>query len=144
MTISLSTVHVIVDDPDAALAFYRDTLGLKVTNEVPYEGFKWITLVTASQPEVAIVLSQPHAGRSKEDGDALAAMLAKGELARSTSAPTTWTAPSRRLRPRPESRCSRSPPSSSGGPATSPSATWPATPSASNRPEHPAWRSHRR
>ena len=80
MTISLSTVHVIVDDPDAALAFYRDTLGLTVTNEVPYEGFKWITLVTESQPEVAIVLSQPHAGRSKEDGDALAAMLAKGEL----------------------------------------------------------------
>ena len=80
MTISLSTVHVIVDDPDAALSFYRDTLGLKVTNEVPYEGFKWITLVTDSQPEVAIVLSQPHAGRSKEDGDALAAMLAKGEL----------------------------------------------------------------
>jgi catechol 2,3-dioxygenase-like lactoylglutathione lyase family enzyme len=80
MTISLSTVHVIVDDPDAALAFYRDTLGLKVTNEVPYEGFKWITLVTDSQPEVAIVLSQPHAGRSKEDGDTLAAMLAKGEL----------------------------------------------------------------
>ena len=80
MTISLSTVHVIVDDPDAALPFYRDTLGLTVTNEVPYEGFKWITLVTDSQPEVAIVLSQPHAGRSKEDGDALAAMLAKGEL----------------------------------------------------------------
>ncbi|HSK32332.1 MAG TPA: VOC family protein [Propionicimonas sp.] len=80
MTVSLSTVHVIVDDPDAALSFYRDTLGLKVTNEVPYEGFKWITLVTDSQPDVAIVLSQPHAGRSKEDGDALAAMLAKGEL----------------------------------------------------------------
>ena len=76
MTISLSTVHVIVDDPDAALSLYRDTLGLTVTNEVPYEGFTWITLVTDSQPEVAIVLSQPHAGRSKEDGDA----LAKGEL----------------------------------------------------------------
>lgn len=66
MTISLSTVHVIVDDPDAALSLYRDTLGLTVTNEVPYEGFKWITLVTDSQPEVAIVLSQPHAGRSRE------------------------------------------------------------------------------
>jgi uncharacterized glyoxalase superfamily protein PhnB len=26
------------------------------------------------------VLSQPHAGRSKEDGDAIAALLAKGEL----------------------------------------------------------------
>jgi catechol 2,3-dioxygenase-like lactoylglutathione lyase family enzyme len=80
MTVSLSTVHVLVDDPDAALGFYRDTLGLKVRNEVARGGFRWITLVTDSQPEIAIVLSQPHAGRSQEDGDALAALLAKGEL----------------------------------------------------------------
>ena len=80
MTVSLSTVHVLVDDPDAALGFYRDTLGLTVRDEVAYEGFRWITLVTASQPEIKIVLSQPHAGRSQEDGDALAALLAKGEL----------------------------------------------------------------
>ena len=80
MSVSLSTVHILVDDPDAALAFYRDTLGLTVRNEVESGGFKWITLVTDSQPEISIVLSQPHAGRSKEDGDALAAILAKGEL----------------------------------------------------------------
>lgn len=80
MTISLSGVHVTVDDPDAALAFYRDILGLTVRNEVAQGGFRWITLVTDSQPEVQIVLSQPHGGRSKEDGDALAALLAKGAL----------------------------------------------------------------
>jgi catechol 2,3-dioxygenase-like lactoylglutathione lyase family enzyme len=80
MTVSLSTVHIVVDDPDAALAFYRDALGLAVRNEVAKDGFRWITLVTDSQPEIAIVLSQPHAGRSQEDGDALAALLAKGEL----------------------------------------------------------------
>jgi catechol 2,3-dioxygenase-like lactoylglutathione lyase family enzyme len=80
MTISLSTVHVFVDDPDAALAFYRDTLGLTVRNEVANGDFRWITLTTDSQPEIAIVLSQPHAGRSQEDGDTLAALLAKGEL----------------------------------------------------------------
>jgi catechol 2,3-dioxygenase-like lactoylglutathione lyase family enzyme len=80
MTTSLSGVHVTVDDPDAALSFYRDTLGLTVRNEVANGGFRWITLVTDSQPEVAIVLSQPHAGRSQEDGDALAALLAKGAL----------------------------------------------------------------
>jgi catechol 2,3-dioxygenase-like lactoylglutathione lyase family enzyme len=80
MTVSLSTVHIYVDDPDAALGFYRDTLGLKVGNEVANGGFRWITLVTDSQPEIKIVLSQPHAGRSQEDGDALAALLAKGEL----------------------------------------------------------------
>ena len=80
MTVSLSTVHVLVDDPDAALGFYRDILGLTVRDEVAYEGFRWITLVTDSQPDVKIVLSQPHAGRSQEDGDALATLLAKGEL----------------------------------------------------------------
>jgi catechol 2,3-dioxygenase-like lactoylglutathione lyase family enzyme len=80
MTISLSTVHILVDDPDAALGFYRDTLGLTVRNDVARDSFRWITLVTDSQPEIAIVLSQPHAGRSREDGDALAALLAKGEL----------------------------------------------------------------
>jgi catechol 2,3-dioxygenase-like lactoylglutathione lyase family enzyme len=80
MTVSISTVHVLVDDPDAALAFYRDTLGLTVANEVGRDGFRWITLATDSQPEIQIVLSQPHAGRSQEDGDALAALLAKGEL----------------------------------------------------------------
>lgn len=80
MTVSLSTVHIFVDDTDAAVAFYRDTLGLTVTNEVENGGFRWVTLVTATQPDIKIVLSQPHAGRSQEDGDALAAMLAKGEL----------------------------------------------------------------
>jgi catechol 2,3-dioxygenase-like lactoylglutathione lyase family enzyme len=80
MTVSISTVHVLVDDPDAALAFYRDTLGLTVTNEVARDEFRWITLATDSQPEIQIVLSQPHAGRSQEDGDAIAALLAKGEL----------------------------------------------------------------
>jgi catechol 2,3-dioxygenase-like lactoylglutathione lyase family enzyme len=80
MTVSISHVHVLVDDPDAALPFYRDTLGLTVHNEVSHDGFRWITLATDSQPEIQIVLSQPHAGRSQEDGDALAALLAKGEL----------------------------------------------------------------
>ena len=68
MTVSLSHVHVTVDDPDAALAFYRDTLGLTVVNEVENEGLRWITLQTDSQPEIQIVLSQPHAGRSQQDG----------------------------------------------------------------------------
>ncbi|HLN16787.1 MAG TPA: VOC family protein [Acidimicrobiales bacterium] len=80
MAVSLSTVHILVDDPDAALAFYRDTLGMKVQFEVANDGFRWINLVTDSQPEIKIALSQPHAGRSQEEGDALAAMLAKGEM----------------------------------------------------------------
>jgi catechol 2,3-dioxygenase-like lactoylglutathione lyase family enzyme len=51
-----------------------------VKNEVSNGGFTWITLTTPSQPEIEIVLEQPHAGRSQENGDAVAALLAKGEL----------------------------------------------------------------
>jgi catechol 2,3-dioxygenase-like lactoylglutathione lyase family enzyme len=80
MNVSISHVHIYVDDPDAAVVFYRDVLGFAVVNEVENDGFRWITLATAAQPEIQIVLSQPQAGRSKEDGDALAALLAKGEL----------------------------------------------------------------
>jgi catechol 2,3-dioxygenase-like lactoylglutathione lyase family enzyme len=80
MKISVSTVHILVDDPDAALRFYRDALGLTVRNEVAKDGMRWIVLGTDSQPELQIVLSEPHAGRSKDDGDAIATLLAKGEL----------------------------------------------------------------
>jgi catechol 2,3-dioxygenase-like lactoylglutathione lyase family enzyme len=80
MTTSLSTVHILVDDVDAAVAFYRDILGLTVRNDVANGDFRWVTLATDTQPEIGIVLSQPHAGRSQEDGDALAALLAKGEM----------------------------------------------------------------
>jgi catechol 2,3-dioxygenase-like lactoylglutathione lyase family enzyme len=78
MSVSLSTVHIYVDDPDAALGFYHDTLGLTVQNELENEGFRWITLVTDSQPEIRIVLSSPYVGRSHEDGDALAASPRQG------------------------------------------------------------------
>lgn len=80
MTTRLSHVQILVDDPDAALAFYRDALGLAVRFEVANGGFRWITLGTDAQPEIAIVLMEPHAGRSQADGDAVAALLAKGEL----------------------------------------------------------------
>jgi len=80
MSISISAVHVIVDDPDAAVAFYRDVLGMSVTSEVENEGFRWVTLSPPSQPGIQLVLSHPRAGRSEQDGDAIAALLAKGEL----------------------------------------------------------------
>jgi catechol 2,3-dioxygenase-like lactoylglutathione lyase family enzyme len=80
MTVSISGVHVLVDDPTASLSFYRDILGLTVKNTVENGGFTWITLTTPSQPEIEIVLEQPQAGRSAENGDAVAALLAKGEL----------------------------------------------------------------
>ena len=46
-----------VNDPDAALAFYRDTLGLELRNDVAREDFRWITVGAASQPGISIVLT---------------------------------------------------------------------------------------
>lgn len=80
MSISISAVHVIVDDPDAAVGFYRDVLEMSVTSEVENEGYRWVTLSPESQPDIQVVLSHPRAGRSEQDGEAIAALLAKGEL----------------------------------------------------------------
>lgn len=80
MNLSLTYCYITIDDADVALAFYRDTLGLELRNDVAKGNFRWITLSPPSQPDIQIVLSQPHAGRSEADGDALAELLAKGAL----------------------------------------------------------------
>ncbi|MFD9535680.1 VOC family protein [Streptomyces sp. NPDC060010] len=80
MTISLQYCHITVNDVDEALAFYRDALGLKSRNDVASGGFRWVTLGSDDQPDLEIVLSEPHAGRSQADGDALQELLTKGLL----------------------------------------------------------------
>lgn len=80
MTISLQYCHITVNDPEESLAFYRDALGLEVRNNVASGGFHWITLGSADQPDLEIVLSEPHAGRSQADGDVLQELLTKGVL----------------------------------------------------------------
>jgi len=80
MDLSLSHCHITVTDPDAALAFYRDALGLELRNEVNQGGFRWLTLSPASQPEVEIVLSEARAGRPPADGEALEVLVTKGSL----------------------------------------------------------------
>ncbi|MCX5383938.1 VOC family protein [Streptomyces sp. NBC_00083] len=80
MTIALQYCHVTVNDPDESLGFYRDALGLEVRNDVASGGFRWVTLGSESQPGLEIVLSEPHAGRSRSDGDALQELLVKGAL----------------------------------------------------------------
>ena len=79
MKLTLSTCVVLVHDPDAALAFYRDTLGLEARNDVAREDFRWITVGAASQPGVGIVLTN-YLNGSPADRDALAALVAKGAL----------------------------------------------------------------
>jgi catechol 2,3-dioxygenase-like lactoylglutathione lyase family enzyme len=79
MTLTLSTCFVIVDDPDAALAFYRDTLGLELRNDVARGAFRWITVGSGAQPGVSIVLTN-HLNGSPADTDAVAELVAKGAL----------------------------------------------------------------
>ncbi|MCX4792790.1 MULTISPECIES: VOC family protein [unclassified Streptomyces] len=80
MNIALQYCHITVNDMDESLAFYRDALGLEVRNDVASGGFRWVTLGSAAQPDVEIVVSEPHAGRSQADGDALQELLTKGVL----------------------------------------------------------------
>jgi catechol 2,3-dioxygenase-like lactoylglutathione lyase family enzyme len=79
MDLTLARCFVQVHDPDLALAFYRDVLGLELRNDVASEGFRWITVGAASQPGVEIVLTNYLHG-SPADGDAITALVAKGAM----------------------------------------------------------------
>jgi catechol 2,3-dioxygenase-like lactoylglutathione lyase family enzyme len=80
MSIELQYCHITVNNVDEALGFYRDALGLELRNDVGSGGFRWVTLGIPGQPVPGIVLSEPHAGRSQADGDALQELLTKGVL----------------------------------------------------------------
>nr|WP_274637420.1 VOC family protein [Microbacterium bovistercoris] len=75
---TLAYSQVTVDDVDAAIAFYRDALGLSVVNDVANDGHRWVSLGFAAQPGLLLVLSDPGAGRSPEDAEALHRLVAKG------------------------------------------------------------------
>ena len=79
MDITLSSCFVVVDDPDQALTFYRDALGLEVRNDVANEGSRWITVGSPAQPGVSIVLTN-YLNGSPADRDAIAGLVAKGAL----------------------------------------------------------------
>ena len=79
MAVTISTMFISVHDPDKALGFYRDALGLEVRNDVAAEGFRWVTVGAPGQDH-DVVLCQPHGGRSESEGDALLALVTKGSL----------------------------------------------------------------
>jgi catechol 2,3-dioxygenase-like lactoylglutathione lyase family enzyme len=79
MALTLSTTFIPVHDPEEALGFYRDALGLEVRNDVSAGDFRWVT-VGAPDQDVDIVLFQPHGGRSQAEGDALLTLVTQGSL----------------------------------------------------------------
>jgi predicted enzyme related to lactoylglutathione lyase len=80
MELSLCYTFLEVDDHEAALAFYRDALGLEVRQDVSMESARWLTGGPKSQPGIGIVLQSAGVGRSPGDGEAIKALLAKGSL----------------------------------------------------------------
>jgi catechol 2,3-dioxygenase-like lactoylglutathione lyase family enzyme len=83
MDITIHSSFLPHDDPDASLAFYRDTLGFDVLNDVGYEGMRWITVAPAGQPRPVIVLQPPAAdpGVTDDERRTIAEMMAKGTYA---------------------------------------------------------------
>jgi len=80
MSISISASFLPHEDPEASLAFYRDTLGFEVRNDVGYAGMRWITVGPAEQPGISIVLQPPaiDPGITDEERRTIAEMMAKG------------------------------------------------------------------
>jgi uncharacterized glyoxalase superfamily protein PhnB len=83
MDISIHSSMLPHEDPDASVAFYRDTLGFEVRNDVEYGGMHWITVGPPNQPDTAIVLYPPAAaqGLTDEERRMVAEMMAKGSYA---------------------------------------------------------------
>ncbi len=79
MTVTVSAMFIPVQDPDAALGFYCDALGLEVRVDVSNGGFRWVTVGSPGHG-VDIVLFQPHGGRSQAEGDALLSLVLQGSL----------------------------------------------------------------
>ena len=84
MDITIHSTFLPHDDPDASLAFYRDTLGFEVRNDVAYGGMRWITVGPADQPGTSIVLEPPAAdpGVTDDERRTIVEMMAKGSYAR--------------------------------------------------------------
>ena len=83
MDISIHAALLPHDDPEASVAFYRDTLGFEVRNDVEYGGMHWITVGPQNQPGTSIVLYPPAAtpGITDDERRMIAEMMAKGTYA---------------------------------------------------------------
>jgi catechol 2,3-dioxygenase-like lactoylglutathione lyase family enzyme len=80
MDLTIHTTFLPQDDPDVALAFYRDVLGFEIRNDVGYAGMRWITVGPPGQPGTSIVLHPPAAdpGITDEERRTITEMMAKG------------------------------------------------------------------
>ena len=84
MDITIDANFLPHDDPEASLAFYRDTLGFEVRGDVGSGKMRWITVGPADQPGTSIVLHPPAAdpGITDDERRTIVEMMAKGTYAR--------------------------------------------------------------
>jgi catechol 2,3-dioxygenase-like lactoylglutathione lyase family enzyme len=80
MDITIHTTPLPHDDPEASVAFYRDTLGFEVRQDVGSGKMRWITVGPAGQPETSILLAPPAVdpGITDDERRTIAEMMAKG------------------------------------------------------------------
>ena len=83
MDITIHGTFLPQNDPDAALAFYRDILGFEVRLDVGRGQMRWITVGPADQPGMSIVLYPPGAdpGITDDERRTILEMMAKGTYA---------------------------------------------------------------
>jgi catechol 2,3-dioxygenase-like lactoylglutathione lyase family enzyme len=77
------TIHTSVlphEDPEASLAFYRDTLGFEVRTDVGQGTMRWITVGPEGQPDTCILLAPPATdpGITDDERRTVVEMMAKG------------------------------------------------------------------
>jgi catechol 2,3-dioxygenase-like lactoylglutathione lyase family enzyme len=80
MDITIHTTVLPHDDPDASVAFYRDTLGFEVRSDFGQGTMRWITVGPPNQPDISLLLAPPAAdpGITAEERRTIAEMMAKG------------------------------------------------------------------
>jgi len=80
MDVTIYASYLPHDDPDASLAFYRDSLGFEVRSDVGNGKMRWITVGAAEQPGTSILLAPPAAdpGITDDERRTIAEMMAKG------------------------------------------------------------------
>jgi catechol 2,3-dioxygenase-like lactoylglutathione lyase family enzyme len=80
MDISIHTTFLPHDDPNASLAFYRDTLGFEVRSDFGTGKMRWITVGPTDQPGTSILLAPPAAdpGVTDDERRTIVEMMAKG------------------------------------------------------------------
>lgn len=78
----LSHVTFLVTDQDEALQFYTEKLGCTVKTDATLDGFRWLTVSPANQPDLEIALMKPAAGpmMDSETAEMMMSLLKKGAM----------------------------------------------------------------